>query len=92
MEKKRNLDSLLMSLQLHITITLFHSLTCIWTKLQIRKQKYNFSILSNNTPKTLKMNKNFNPSLRPSASDVWDIYRIEMDKKMSLKIREADYF
>ena len=28
----------------------------------------------------------------PSASDVWGIYRIEMDKKMSLEIRKVDYF
>jgi len=28
----------------------------------------------------------------PSASDVWGMYRIEIDKEMSPKIRRADYF
>ena len=51
----------------------------------------------------MKENKNLSYKLQISlsftlclvvhfASDVWGIYRIEMDKKMSLKIREADYF
>ena len=42
----------------------------------------------------LNLYKNLFYSLldRPSASDMWGIYSLEMDKKTSQKIRWASYF
>ena len=51
LEKKRCLDPLLMSLQLQIIITLFLSLTCIWTELRIKNRDITSRQLSNKEPK-----------------------------------------
>ena len=52
--------------------------------------RYSFSELSNNTPKTLKMNKNSNPSLRSFFSAKPAFYRQKPKGGRSEEIRGAN--
>ena len=60
---------------------------------QLHKNNKNLHLKEKEKPKlNLYRNIFYYMFNRPSATDVWGIYSIEMDKKMSQKIGRAGYF
>ena len=85
--KKRSLTPMSPSVQ-----ACSHSSMKVSSPLKLHKENKNYMKENKNLSYKLQISLNSTLCLVvPSASDVWGIYRIEMDQEMSLKIREANY-